>query len=534
MLDTLRGEGYEVKQRELSKLRMKDGLMLRAATTKGRKRKRRSIDDGGGVDAPEEMHESEEEEEEDAPPAQPPLPLEIVVKRQARQAKLMAESAERLRLGTRRRRTKGWAGLGPDIGLPPRFPSELTLEESKGLLKLDRSMYRELRDVFGEICQANGVVKKTLCRPEEWPFVKEELINRLPYLQAIFGAPDTVQLDPTKEPMALDLICMDVTKRLRTAGNYISLIDAKNLLSLSPDDARDTRAAFEAILKADYFTGKLDVTKEHWEGLKQKWIQGSPRLQQEFYGIGSEDVWNQKHKALESIARDVQKRNRDLQTKNDPAFANGRKKPKETTPKVKKPKVVKEKAQKAKQDGFNALQQAASQVDSDRPPWLPSMCRQDTSGIEALASQALASEPSYPTQESSTFRIDPDLLEAVALSPPQPQDHHTQTTSFSKPIDNPTPISIYIRLAPSSAFKHPQAPRVWLETFRQPHSINNLSTVIANKICLGPVTKIEGFADGRNVESGGGSKWDIDEDDELEAYLGYVGAGKATFVVEVA
>ena len=38
---------------------------------------------------------------------------------------------------------------------------------------------------------------------------------------------------------------------------------------------------------------------------------------------------------------------------------------------------------------------------------------------------------------------------------------------------------------------------------------------------------IQGIADG------GASQWDIDEDDELEAYLEHVGNGKKTFVVDV-
>ncbi|KAL9095152.1 MAG: hypothetical protein Q9163_006524, partial [Psora crenata] len=417
----------------------------------------------------------------------------------------------------------------------------LTLEESKGLLGLDKNRYKELRDIFMEICQANGVVKKTLCRPEQWPFVKEELINRIPHLQTLFRASSAGQLDPTREPMALDLICMDVTKRIRTAGSYTSLIIAKNLLGLTPDDARDVRAKFDAILKADHFTGKLGSTREHWEGLKQKWVEESPRLQQEFHDIGSQDVWQQKHKALESIARDVQKRNRDFQTKNDPTFANYRKKTREVAPKPKKVGVGKETRQKARQDGINVPQQVGSEghtyteANGGRMPWMPSATQDHSAGIASLASRALANEPSYMTEEYRNLQIDPSLLEAIDI-PIQAQAYYTQSISAQQALlsGDYNPVSIYIRLSPLSIFKHPNAPRVWLATLHGSLTFSNLRTVISNKLGLGQVTKIEGLADGRTMHDGGGSKWGIDEDDELGAYLAHVAGGKATFVVEVA
>ena len=53
----------------------------------------------------------------------------------------------------------------------------------------------------------------------------------------------------------------------------------------------------------------------------------------------------------------------------------------------------------------------------------------------------------------------------------------------------------------------------------------------------GRVGKIEGLADpGTGAGAGGeGTRWAIDQDDEVEAFLEFVGAkgGKATFYVEV-
>ena len=307
MLDTLTSEGYEVSTRQLSKLRRGDGLRMRDPNGPEASRKRKRPSETGDG----EPGEAAAAVQEPLPPPEPPVPLEIQIKRQNRQARLWAESAERLQNRTRRRRTKGYAGLPPDAGLPPRFPSELTLEESRTLLGFDKKTYKEVRDTFEELCLAHGVNRKSSCTPGLWPWLKEELINRSQLLQNIFRIPAAAAYDSNREPMALDLICMDVTKKIRTTGKYLSLSDAKNMLSLTPDDSRDTRNLFLEILHADYFTIKLDVTKEHWESLKEKWIQASPRLQREFQNVPDSDTWDKKQKALEAIARDVQKRNRD-------------------------------------------------------------------------------------------------------------------------------------------------------------------------------------------------------------------------------
>ena len=488
-----------------------------SGTERAGKRKRNTgaggqdLQDGGGSQVEKEFISQPE----------PQIPLEIIVKRQARQAKLWAESAERLRNGTRRRRLKGWAGLPPDVGLPPRFPSELTLEESRGVLGLDKKTYFALKDVFQEICKTHNVVRKTTSGPEKWSVVKEEFINRSPQLLAIFRGPGAGQFDPNREPMALDLICMDVTKRMRTAGKYLSLLEAKNILNLTPDETREVRGVFDSVLKADFFTGKLDVTKEHWEGLKEKWIQQAPRLQRELVGIENDELWQRKYRALETVARDVQKRNRDSQTKKDPTFNNGQK---ATTPK--KPKAAK--PPKPTPTRAAQLTPALASTNNDgRLPCMPSEAApissaQDTSGIEALASQALSSTPLF----TSDYQIDPSLLEVAAQIPsPNPQTSPPPTHG----------ISIYIRPSPLTAVKYPSLSKVWAEMLPEPYTIANLKRVIARKVGVaGKVGKVEGLADARTVETGGGSKWAVEEDDELEAYLGYVGqAGKKTFVVEV-
>ena len=521
--------------RQISNLRIKDGLLMRSLSGNEQvlKRKRDADAVEGGEGGADEV-----ERGGGGGTTEPPVPIEVAIKRQARQAQLWAESAERLRNGTRRRRLRGWAGLPPDVGLPPRFPSELTLEESRGVLRLDKKTYFQIRDVFFEICQRKGIIKKTTAGPERWAEAKEEFIDRCPHLQGIFRGQMAGQFDPNREPMALDLICMDVTKRMRTAGKCLSLIEAKNILGLTPDETRYVRGVFDEVLKADFFTGKLDVSKEHWEGLKQKWIQQSPKLQREFSGSQEAMLWQRKHRALETVARDVQKRNRDSQTRKTPLCSSTQK---PTIPK--KPKAAKGTPSRVVVQRSSSQSTTAGMInDPNHKPWMPSQrARQKAASaqdpitdIEALASQALSSSNSSPPITAG-YPIDPTLIKAAAqgLPSPPPAAADQQSPASSLPTSPATPI--YIRPSPITAFKYPSLPKVWLEMLPEPYTIRNLKFIIGKKVStLGQLGKIEGLADGRTVEGGGGSSWGIDEDDELEAYIGYVGKeGKKAFVFEV-
>ena len=157
MLSILRGEGWDVKERELTKLRKDHNLLLREPNKNGngsekrKKRKRDALEELADQNGQDDPAESPEEPPR-TPSPEPILPAEVIAKRQARQARLLAESQERLKAGTRRRRTKVWSGLPPDPVQPPRYPSELTMEESKKELGLDKHLYQEMRNIFEDIC----------------------------------------------------------------------------------------------------------------------------------------------------------------------------------------------------------------------------------------------------------------------------------------------------------------------------------------------------------------------------------------------
>lgn len=586
MLEILRGEGWDLKERELTKLRKDQNLLLREANKNGNgseKRKRRNTDEGA-----DENEDPDGDDLDQANTIAPPLDLapEIIAKRQARQARLLAESEERLRKGTRRRRTKVWSGLPPDPEAPPRYPSELTMEENKKLLNLERPMYQQIRETFEEICRANGVVKKTSCGADTWKGVKDELIRRVPHLQDIFWGPDAAAVAQTRQPMALELICMDVTKKLRNVGARVTISEAKNFLALTPQEGRDIRANFDAILKADYFVSKLEVPREHWEGLKAQWIDGSPLLQQKLAGGLADPDYGMKLKCLESVACDVQKRHRDQQTRNDPTHLTKREKP--ITP-VKTSSSSKSTTTNPRPASKPAAPPPPPPIDRSNAPFPPGKSMiPDSNHTQAqsppqhfsqptysqapennsfanFASQALAASNNATQSQSSSevgdLQIDPTLLEAASL-PQQlqhesPYQHHYQNPNHynnNLPIDvnsDPSAIQsnisislpVYFRIAPTSSIKHLSThPKVWLSTLNPPYTLGSLTFLALLKATANGhdarVAKIEGVAPGTNINDVG-SRWSIDEDDELEAYLEMCGGseggggGKVSFVVEI-
>ena len=560
MLETLRNDGYTVSARQISKLRTDAGLIMRIPG--GAEFANRNKSATGET--------TERPAEEPASPS-PPIPIEIQIARQAQKARLWQESADRMKNRSRRRRTKEYQGLPPDAGLPPRFPSELTLEESRGLLRLDKTMYAEIRGIFKEICQAYNVVRKAGCSPGLWPSVKEELINRSPHLQSIFRIPEAASYDPNAQPMALDIICMDTTKAMRTAAGNITLIDAKNILSLTPDESRDVRGVFDDILKANYYTSKRDFTKEQWDNCKNSWIQQSPRLQEVFGSITSEGDWHHKQKALEIIARDVQKRRRDIDSKRDPNASNKRKAEQARTSTPKKQKTQKEKAKKTPKakEKEPPTQDPDWRSPSGRPPWMPPtpppQPQQDPSAFQANNNlDSLA--------QAAHAQIDPDLLLAAALPDPasylpqdanqngqytqypaypaqqQPQQNqpnqnqapqqyqpHMQSSASPQPSSsrrpsthgNGTATPIYIRLSPHTITRYPNLPRVWFDQLSEPYTLIGLKSVLGRKISKVQVRRIEGLAGGEGAVGSRGSGGEGGEGQEGAEWGGGEDAGSS-------
>lgn len=314
MLHILNDEdGYHIKSRELNRVRSKHRWLLRVPTDKTK--------DGADLSpqAGASNGDGEEDDDELQMAMQPPsyglsaVPDLASQLKEERNRKMQAESAERWAAKKRRRRTRQYAGMPADPPGPPRFPSETTLGESQAILGLDKAAYTAVRDKFQSLCESAGIKKKTVAGPEVWESTKQSLIGEFQQLQnALWVSKENLD----RKKLALDVICSDVTKRMRSGGEKEMLLaDAKNILGLNPEESRTVRSAFYKILQADGFTSKVAMGPQRWKELKQRWIDESGMLRRILSRLDDAQGHEMKTRAVEALARDVMKRLRDDQSR---------------------------------------------------------------------------------------------------------------------------------------------------------------------------------------------------------------------------
>ncbi|KAH7394431.1 hypothetical protein BKA66DRAFT_300439 [Pyrenochaeta sp. MPI-SDFR-AT-0127] len=586
MVDTLQAEGFQINDRELIRLRLRLKLLLRESVPRpkrkqpanGRiqkkaKKKRVKVVPGKGlinelanaILAEESSSEDEsdieheilrQEQESSVQEAQPAIPdsdavsesAEHILRKQLRQEQLQVESDEKWRTRKRRRRTRGWAGLPADTpGEPPRFPSETTIDEAKAYLGLDNDMYREVRESFLEICKHEQVVKKTIAGPEKWAQIIQQLIRENAHLSTVFqDEPEVLQTNDAlfrpkgQRALSLDVICMDVTKRLRTMENRMTLPDAKNILLLNPEQTRRVRSAFATKLKADHFTNKHEAGEQHWTELKQAWVNESELLVRALGQGEADPEYARKLRAVEVLARDVMKRQQQEKIAKDPT--------------------------KKKQVHQGPGPGPAPPIVAPNPSISQTRRRQNM-----VVSRGEALQTGYTTipaiSSASDLQIDPSLLLAAsdaAILPvpgyqdephfeqrqyePAPQNHvqrsqetyvsHTHEQYYSASPAQSMPLPVYFRLHSHSTTPFPSK-TVWLSILHAP-SVAELRNLAMREHPGTVVHKLEGLVTYRGGQQDREVVVEVGDDEELGAYLGHVKGdgqgqghshGKATFVV---
>ncbi|KAJ9296959.1 hypothetical protein DTO271G3_4720 [Paecilomyces variotii] len=514
MLRILNEEGFSIKERELMRVRAKNRWLLRVPN--GMKShstvqpQTSPTEDEGLLALQQEIYENDAAFDGNqalpprpAPqrPPSPGLSPEVLMKRKERLERLQAESAERWATRKRRRRTRGWAGLPADPPGPPRFPSETTIDESKQYLSLDNAMYRRIRDHFQRICEEAGFIKKTEAGPERWQEAKDRLIRESPHLQSVFWE-DPNQLDT--KALALDVVCTDVTKRMRTLERRMTIAEAKNALGINPEESRQIRNAFYNTLKADHFTSKLEAGDEHWKELKEQWIRGSELLQRILAPGPTDPKHATKLRAMEVLCRDVMKRLRDDQTKRDPS------------------------RKRSTSHQANGVQQSPVPKNDTTATADNTFSSDISNGISTLASQALASAPMVAS-EMGDMQIDPSLLQAANDPSFAAGSQHQEGAPFGyvDPMLEPPVlhIPIYLRVSPQSQIH--AASKTWGEKLGS-RTVSELRQLSANRFPGAIVTRIEGVD---TDENGNDVSFQIDEDHELDAYLSHVHGRKASFLL---
>lgn len=509
MLRILTEEGFDIKERELMRVRAKNRWLLRVPN--GTKPHAPELptavphdtppEDEGLLALQQEVYKHEEASNatgnfpnesattDGKSPTPTGLSTEAFARRQERLDRLKSESAERWASRKRRRRTRGWGGLPADPPGPPRFPSETTIDESKQYLRLDNAMYRDLREQFQQICQESGFIKKTIAGPEKWQAAKSRLVQEIPHLQQLFDAEPN---ERDAKALALDVVCTDVTKRMRTLERRMTIAEAKNSLGINPEESRQIRNAFYDTLKMDHFTSKLEAGDEHWRELKAQWIRDQPLLQQILSPGHADPAHTIKLKALEVLCRDVMKRLRDDQSKRDPARKSSR-----------------------------VRSASRNQASNNTAPDNNFLGNEISNGISTLASQALASAP-ITAGEINDMQIDPSLLEAAndppafsANSPPEPDNAFEYVDPMLSPSLLNAIVSFQIRpIGNNVTFDT----KPWNEKLTT-RSMEEIGQLIAARYPYSIINKVEGI---HHDENGNESSLPIGDDHDLDAYFAHI------------
>ncbi|KAK4170104.1 glutamyl-tRNA amidotransferase subunit A [Cladorrhinum sp. PSN259] len=266
-------EGYDIGEREVQRIRTRHNLLLREV-------------------APQDLDE---------------FVAHRQAEREQKRRQLEQEAQERWATKKRRRHTKPYGVLPADPPCPPRFPSETTLSEAKEILQLDAPAYATIREKFMNICNNAGVTKKTICGPDRWEQLKDQLVRESMHLRAALWDPDNAE----QKKLAVEIIANDVTKRIRTMNRKMTVVEAKSVLGLNPIQGRDIRAEMYNILVAERFTAKLEEGVERCRELRQRWINGNEILREIVEAEGRDPDWERKMKAVNVLARDAERRYQD-------------------------------------------------------------------------------------------------------------------------------------------------------------------------------------------------------------------------------
>ncbi|KAK3309515.1 uncharacterized protein B0T15DRAFT_497780 [Chaetomium strumarium] len=586
MISILVNEGYEIGEREVARIRAKNGWLLRGPNPSelGRRRRQSQSKDPDGVEDDEDAAGDDDSNNDGysqrhGPRANyygfsssglSPTDAQIQEETQAamreahreyRKRLMEAEYHERWLAKKRRRHTKAYAGLPPDPPGPPRFPSETTLSESKEILQLDADAYKTLRERFHSICVDAGVYKKTLVGPERWEALKEQLIRESMHLRAVMWDPT----DLDKKKLAIEIIACDVTKRIRTETNAVRLADAKTILGLNPEQSRNIRSQLYNILAQEKFTSKLEDGLEYFEALKQRWIAGSLELSSVVADGPTDPDYQRKMKAINVICRDATRRYRaDLTRlgKIPEPIQPSPPKPQTTKPAPKKSAEAASKqaagqastpdlasAPAAESTSTGAPVSAAAiefvEVTTSDPSSVPRRRgrppgkRNRPKPLPHVSSRLVLAEPLEPqadqemldaqlevsmpvTSDDHGSFVDQQYVQGYAAAPQVQQEQAAPASSSA--------IAVFFRLNSSSKFFFPSAPAQWICPLES-RTMADVKNAAVQKTPGAMCYKIEGIVkDGK----GGELPLPVSDEAELETYLQHVeGNGAPTFNIHI-
>ncbi|KAM4058547.1 clr5 domain-containing protein [Hirsutella rhossiliensis] len=528
-------DGFNIKARELMRLRTRNRWLLRAPN--GERFRSWEPEGSGGTVEQEPQSQDSTHAVRNEPESFP-------------------NESDHGKRNRRRRRRR--AASDDRAGLNARFPSETTLDQARHILGLDPATYRTLRSTFRLICHQEGVSKKTLAGAEGWETVKARLVRDLPQLQtALWTARD----HPEPGKLALDVICTDVTKRMRNLETRMTLAEAKNALGVNPEESRDMRADLHRMLSESSLKCKSEASPQQWEDLKRRWSDRSILVQRIMEGVNGDPDSRNKVRALEVVARDVMKRIRDgkgrveqRSTQQPSLGADVSSYGERATGSDKTMERQGSPAEGLEADlgddvGSNAFDDMSEVSHTSQVAFSPASSSESTPLDVPERPQALSlatpreTLPQAPVLESSlsvAMGMESQMESSLLLGAHAPPDFidepyvHPQYASTASPasvFSHIEPVSsacaVYFRLHPSSSFM--ASAGLWIATL-DTHSVEELRDTAVERFPGTICVRVEGILkDGKGREL----PLQIGEDQELSAYLAHLQGAAPTFSVQL-
>ncbi|VUC37737.1 unnamed protein product, partial [Clonostachys rosea] len=423
-------------------------------------------------------------------------------------------------------------------GSSSRFPSEMTIEEARLLLSLDDAQYRQLASQFRDSCEQNGILKKTSVSSELWETLKTQLVSDIPQLQrALVRFPDNLEM----KTLALEIICSNVTKRMRVATNRIGLPEAKNILGLNPNEARHMREALCEVLRDANCSSKSDITAAEWKQLKKQWGEKCEAVQRAINLSPDHADYSKTCRAIELLAKNVIARIQQTQ-KQKGEYVTRRKQKQPTVPITQRSNFssmpddgilqvvggdsvgLLRNTGPENEPSYNAMasQHLHSRYDRGAPQLqaaggvLRTVGQTPTSQAHVTVS-GMADLPATGHQVSSAIQGDSQqqfLFQAAATA-----FQNTQPMQVE-------PVVAYFRLHHAPGF--PTAP-LWIATMNEP-SVMEVRKIVSDRHPDAFCARIEGI-----VKGGMGVELPlkIEDDEELRAYMSHLQGGAPTFRVQL-
>lgn len=425
-----------------------------------------------------------------------------------------------------------------------RFPSQVSATVARERIGIDRPTYKNMRIVFKRICKDDGIIRKTEPDISVWEAAKVKLRSEIPQLHIAMSTSKDEEVARLKQ-ISLDVICMDIAKGMRVTKSTNSVTEVRNTLGINPEESRQIRYLFMKILEEVNFKWKSNASPEQWAELNKLWAARSPMVAKIVASReGGPTGIQARADALKAIAKNGLSRYQELNLRKAVPPATT-----EAVASGAPQQLLSLGTMDTAMDSFAGDSGDISFPDNTVSPDPPRQTRRSTrtaanaqpvvqlgqrrnppKPAKTTRSNTIAA-PTLPSHVHHTMQSTAPTANEQAFfvaAPSFPTTVYQQTTPApSLFYQAPTAFAVYFRLHPSSSFA--SAASLWISTLRS-SLLQDLRGAAASKfpgtVCL----RVEGIVKDGN---GGEIPLQINQDDEMMAYMEHLQGSTPTFSVQL-